>query len=110
MIIFSGAGSVKRWDTPHQPGMLHSHYCVSELPKWRVRLVYYDFYYRKTVTGAMSWKRIVRDLVAQRRQVGQNWKERICRICDHQPDNRGVLCCLSYEHGSLLSWSVVLFL
>ena len=56
----------------------------------------------------MSWKKIVRDLIAQRRQVDQNWKERICRICDHQPDNCGVLCCLSYEHFSVLSWSVVL--
>ena len=38
--------------------------------------------------------------------MGQNWKERICRICDHQPDNCGVLCCLSYEYFSILSWSV----
>ena len=36
--MFSGAESVKRWDTPHQPSMLCNYYCVSKLLKWRVRL------------------------------------------------------------------------
>ncbi len=49
-------------------------------------------------------KSAVQDLVLRRRQMKMNWKERICGLSEHQPDDARVLCCLSYSEGHVFSW------
>ena len=54
--------------------------------------------------GGVCWKMRVRDAVLERRQVERNWKERVCGISDHQPDNTGVLCAVDSCQQYLLAW------
>lgn len=55
----------------------------------------------------VCWKMRVRDAVLERRQVERNWKERVCGISDHQPDNTGVLCAVDSCQQYLLAWYVL---
>ena len=34
----------------------------------------------------------------------RNWKERVCGLSDHQPDNAGVLCAVDICQQCVLAW------
>lgn len=36
----------------------------------------------------------------------RNWKERVCGLSDHQPDNAGVLCAVDICQQCVLAWYV----
>ena len=55
----------------------------------------------------VCWKVRVREAVLERRQVERNWKERVCGISDHQPDNAGVLCAVASCQQTILAWYVL---
>ena len=64
----------------------------------------YDCREPGTAAKDVDWKRVVKEIVLQRRKVLRNWKERICGLSDHQPDSCGVLCAVDYCSNLVLAW------
>ena len=105
-------------DSYHLQGILVSYYIpIALLPQKFVPMPLL-MYYRREVPehvliifahdhrpeAQVQWKCVVQELVMRERQVESNWKERLCGLSDHQPDDCRVLCCVSYCEGAIFSW------